>query len=73
MGDPETASGFLGSLETINYKGKFASTPAGVARAIYEPKTHAGEEARKVIILLTGGIVYTGDRAQDLEKSKWLK
>jgi len=73
MDDPEAASGFLGSLETINYKGKFTNTPAGVERAIYELKAHAREEARKVLILLTDGIVDTGDRAQDLDKSKWLR
>ncbi len=63
---------FLTSLDTINYKGLFTNTPAGVERAIYELKTRSRKDARKVIILLTDGIVDTGNKIQDLEKKKWL-
>lgn len=69
---PEDASRFLNSLDRINYQGKFTNTPAGVERAVYELKTDGRETARKVIILLTDGIVDTGDKASDLEREKWL-
>ncbi len=68
----EAGAKFLTSLDTINYKGLFTNTPAGIERAIYELKTSGRKDARKVIILLTDGIVDTGNKNQDLEKEKWL-
>ncbi len=64
---------FLKSLEQVNYKGLFSDSPAAIERAVYELKLNGRSNARKVIILLTDGIVDTGDKAQDLEKTKWLK
>lgn len=64
---------FLKNLEQVNYKGLFSDSPAAVERAVYELKLNGRINARKVIILLTDGIVDTGDKAQDLEKTKWLK
>lgn len=64
---------FLENLEKVNYKGKLTDSPAGVERAIYELKTDGRKNARKVIIFLTDGIVDTGDKSKDREKSKWLK
>ena len=63
---------FLG-LERIDYQGRFTNTPAAVERAIYELKENGRSDADKVIILLTDGIVDTGDKDSDLEKEKWLK
>ena len=64
---------FLMSLDKVNYRGQFTNSPAGIERAIYELKTNAREDAQKVIIFLTDGIVDTGDKDKDLEKEKWLK
>jgi len=64
---------FLKSLDQVNYKGLFSDSPAAIERAIYELKLNGRVNARKVIILLTDGIVDTGDKARDLEKAKWLK
>lgn len=64
---------FLKSLDQVNYKGLFSDSPAAIERAIYELKINGRINARKVIILLTDGIVDTGDKARDLEKAKWLK
>ncbi len=63
---------FLG-LERIDYRGLYTNTPAAVERAIYELKVNGRPEADKVIILLTDGIVDTGNKDSDLEKEKWLK
>ncbi|MEJ2098300.1 MAG: VWA domain-containing protein [Deltaproteobacteria bacterium] len=60
-------------LDRINYRGQFTNTPAAVERAVYELKTNGREEAKKAIILLTDGIVDTGNKDQDLEGEKWLK
>jgi uncharacterized protein YegL len=69
----ELKAKILNKLGQINYKGQFTNTPAGVERAIYELKDDGREDARKVIVLLTDGIVDTGNKDQDLEGEKWLK
>ncbi len=70
---PEAVARFLKSVDWIDFQGKFTNTPAGVERAIYELKTNGRKDARKVIVLLTDGIVDTGDKVRDLEKEKWLR
>jgi len=69
----ESAESFLDGLDRITYKGQFTNTPAGVERAVYELKTNGRQATEKIIILLTDGIVDTGNRARDLESEKWLK
>lgn len=69
----ESAESFLEGLDRITYKGQFTNTPAGVERAVYELKTNGRQTAEKIIILLTDGIVDTGNKDQDLESEKWLK
>ena len=64
---------FLKSLDQVNYKGLFSDSPAAIERAVYELKLNGRKNAHKVIILLTDGIVDTGNKVQDLEKTKWLK
>ena len=61
------------SLDKINYKGLFTDSPAAVERAIYELKNSGRGDAQKLIIFMTDGIVDTGNKDVDLEKSKWLK
>ncbi len=69
----EASSRFFRGLDRINYRGLYTNTPAAVERAIYELKANSRPDADKVIILLTDGIVDTGDKSSDLEKEKWLK
>ena len=64
---------FLKSMAKVNYKGSWTNTPAGIERAIYELKTDGRDDAAKVIIFLTDGIVDTGNKKDDEEKVKWLK
>ena len=71
--DPEARSRLMKNLDNVNYKGLFTNSPAGIERAIYELKTNGRNEAQKVIIFLTDGIVDTGDKNQDIEKERWLK
>lgn len=65
--------GILDSLSKINYKGLYTNSPAAIESAIYDLKNNGREEARKVIIFMTDGIVDTGNADRDLEKRKWLK
>ncbi|MEW6672261.1 MAG: FHA domain-containing protein, partial [Thermodesulfobacteriota bacterium] len=48
-------------------------SPGAIERALYELKTTGRPDAPRIIILLTDGIVDTGDPARDLEKERWLK
>ncbi len=66
-------SHFANSIEKINYKGLLSDTPGAVERAIYELKINGRKDARKTIILLTDGIVDTGNKQKDIAKEKWLK
>jgi len=63
----------LDSLSQINYKGLYTNSPAAIESAIYDLKNNAREDARKVIVFMTDGIVDTGNADRDLEKTKWLK
>lgn len=63
----------LKSLDRINYRGLFTDIPAAIERAIYELKNNGKDDARKLIIFMTDGIVDTGNADVDLEKTKWLK
>jgi len=63
----------LDSLSQINYKGLYTNSPAAIESAIYDLKNNGREEARKVIVFMTDGIVDTGNADRDLEKTKWLK
>lgn len=63
----------LNSLDQIDYQGQYTNSPAAIERAIYELKTTARMDARKLIVFMTDGIVDTGNPQRDIEKSKWLK
>ena len=73
LDNSDVRAGFLESLDMIDFKGKFTNSPAGIERAIYELKSNGRQNAKKIIILLTDGIVATGNKSQDLEKENWLK
>ncbi len=65
--------GLLDSLLKINYRGLYTNSPAAIESAIYDLKNNGREEARKIIVFMTDGIVDTGNVDRDLEKTKWLK
>ncbi|MDB9822695.1 FHA domain-containing protein [Deltaproteobacteria bacterium] len=63
----------LASLDTMDYKGLYSDTPAAIEMAIYELKNNGRRDAHKIIILMTDGIVDTGDKQRDQERWLWLK
>ncbi|MBI9086311.1 MAG: FHA domain-containing protein [Desulfobacterales bacterium] len=71
--EPENRTRFLKSLETIDYRGLWSDTPAGVERALYELTANGRTGVRKAMVLLTDGIVDTGNPVVDAEKRAWLK
>lgn len=68
-----TKHGILSSLQKINYRGRFTNTPAVMERAIYDLKMEGRSKAQKSIILITDGIIDTGDKARDMQKTRWLR
>jgi Mg-chelatase subunit ChlD len=68
-----TRAGLLEQLTTIDYRGRFTNSPAGMERAIYELKRHGRADAEKIIIFMTDGIVDTGDPRRDRELANWMR
>ena len=73
LSHPDSRKRLTGSLDKVDYRGKFTDSAAGIERAAYELKTGGRNEARKSIIFLTDGIVDTGDRQKDMQRTQWLK
>jgi len=73
LGSPNAKIRFLKGLENLNYQGRYTNSPAAIERALYELKSHSREQAGKIVIFLTDGIIDTGDKARDREKEQWLK
>lgn len=63
----------LASLDHIDFRGNFTNIPAAMERAIYELKTKGREESLKSIIFITDGVVDTGDKTLDMDKTRWLR
>lgn len=61
------------ALEQFNYRGAWTQTAAAVERALYELRNEARPEARRVIVLMTDGLIDTGDARRDAELNRWLR
>ena len=64
---------FLLSVDKVDYRGLWTNSPAAIERAIYELRVNGREDADKSIVFMTDGIVDTGDKAMDAEKSNWMR
>jgi pSer/pThr/pTyr-binding forkhead associated (FHA) protein len=64
---------FLLSVDKVDYRGLLTDSPAAIERAIYELRVNGREDADKSIVFMTDGIVDTGDKAMDAEKSNWMR
>ncbi len=69
----QTRPKLLASLAQVNYHGQWTDSPAAMERAIYELRHRGRADADKSIVFMTDGIVDTGDKARDREKSRWLR
>jgi Mg-chelatase subunit ChlD len=73
---PHTAGlsgALLNGLNQINYRGRYTNTAAGIERGIQELKTHGREGAGRAVILLTDGVIDTGDKNRSSESARWLR
>ena len=63
----------LDSLKAIDYSGQYTDSPAAIERAIYTLKNDARDDARRIIIFMTDGIVDTGNPDNDRSRTEWLR
>jgi len=68
-----TKDTILSSTEKIDFKGRFTKIPSAMERAIYELKMNGRDDSQKTIIFITDGIVDTGDKTRDADKTRWLR
>jgi uncharacterized protein YegL len=68
-----TKEDILASFDNIDYRGMLTNIPAAMERAIYELKTQGRKESQKSIIFITDGIVDTGNKTRDIDKTRWLR
>jgi Mg-chelatase subunit ChlD len=69
----ESRPAILNSIEKLDYRGLYTDSPAAIEKAIYELKNSGRENAKKLIVFMTDGIVDTGNVNRDVEKSRWLQ
>ena len=63
----------LGGLDNLDFNGQWTDTAAAVERALYELRVNGRKDAGQAIILMTDGIIDTGNAERDLEKARWLR
>ena len=71
-----SSPGLVGSLADalalIRYRGRLHNLPAGVERAIYELRENGRGEAKKIILVLSGGRSISGTPTATTENTRWL-
>jgi Mg-chelatase subunit ChlD len=68
----ESKQAIQASLAKLDYSGKFTDTAAAIERALYELKHQGRAGADKAIVLMTDGIIDTGNAARDAERYRWI-
>lgn len=70
---PDTRTRLLSSVESLDFRGQWTETASAVERALYELRLQGREHADQAIVLITDGIIDTGNEQRDLEKVRWLR
>jgi len=68
----EARQAIQSSLARLDYSGKLTDTAAAVERALYELKHQGRADADKAVVLMTDGIIDTGNAARDAERYRWI-
>lgn len=61
------------ALRQFNYQGQWTQTAGAVERALYELRTEGRPEASRAIVLMTDGILDTGEPRRDADFNRWLR
>jgi len=67
------AGDFGPALRRLDYRGRWTETAAAVERALYELRQEGRANADKAIVLMTDGLIDTGNRQKDAELNAWLR
>lgn len=60
------------ALGKLDYRGQRTDIPGAIERALYHLQESARPDVARAILLLTDGIVDTGDAARDRDRERWL-
>ncbi len=63
----------LASFDNIDYKGILTNIPDAMKQAIIELKTNGQDKSQKSIVFITDGVVDTGKKSRDIEKTRWMQ
>jgi hypothetical protein len=61
------------ALRKFNYRGAWTQIAAGVERGLYELRNDGRPEATRAVVLMTDGVIDTGDAVHDKELDQWLR
>jgi hypothetical protein len=61
------------AMDRLNYVGRWTQTASAVERALYELNNNGRADAQRAIVLMTDGIIDTGDARRDAGHYDWLR
>ena len=61
------------AMERLNYVGRWTQTAGAIERALYELRLNGRPDAQRAIVLMTDGIIDTGDAKRDAGLYDWLR
>ena len=61
------------AMDRLNYVGRWTQTAGAIERALYELHNHGRADAQRAIVLMTDGIIDTGDAKRDAGLYDWLR
>ncbi len=70
---PDFNQSIEASLKKVDYRGQWTKSADAIERAIYELKNSGRKDIQKIILLITDGIIDSGDKTRDAEKKSWLE
>ncbi len=62
-----------GAMSRLNYIGRWTQTAGAIERALYELHANGRPDAQRAIVLMTDGIIDTGDAKRDAGLYEWLR
>lgn len=64
---------FRRATDRLDYTGQWTQTAGAIERAIYELRTNGRPNALRAVVVMTDGLIDTGNVARDAELSTWLR
>ncbi len=64
---------FRRATDKLDYSGRWTQTAGAVERALYELRLNGRPGALRAVVVMTDGLIDTGDKRKDEELSAWLR